>query len=317
MTQTATSVNLKGRDFLTVADFSRDEILAVLTYARDLKAQKKARKPHRLLDGRSVALYFEKPSNRTRVSFEVALADLGAHPIHLRKEEINLGVRETIADTARTLSRYVEAIMIRTFQQIDVEELAKWASVPVINGLTNEHHPCQILADLQTIQEHFGTFEGHQLTFMGDGSSNMAHSLMEGCALVGLNMVVAGPDGYQPMPAILEKARKIAAQNGCAIEVTTQASVAVEGASIVYTDVWASMGFEAEAEQRRAQMQPFQVSSTLMAKARPDAIVLHCLPAHRGEEIAHDVIEQHAEVIFSQAENRMHAQKALLAMVVE
>lgn len=306
---------LQGQDFLALSDFSSADILEMLTYAAHLKKLKRSHTPHRLLDGKSIALYFEKPSNRTRVSFEVGIFDLGAHPIMLRKEEINLGVRETIADTARTLSRYVDAIMIRTFAQSDVVELAKWATVPVINGLTDEHHPCQVMADLLTVQEQFGKFQGRKLAFIGDGN-NMAHSLMEGCALVGMDVAIACPKGHEPLPAILQQAEAIAQKNGSKVTVTHDVLEAAAGASVLYTDVWASMGQEAEAEARRANFKDFQVNTHVMEKATSDAIVLHCLPAHRGEEITADVFEKYADVIFEQAENRLHAQKAVMATLI-
>ncbi len=309
------SLNLKGRDFLTLADFTQQDILNLLNLAAELKQLKKDRVPHRHLEGRSVAMYFEKPSNRTRVSFEVGIFDLGAHPFMLRKEEINLGVRETIADTARTLSRYVDGIMIRTFAQADVVELAEYASVPVINGLTDAYHPCQVMADLLTVKEQFGSFQGRKLTYVGDGN-NMAHSLMLGCAQVGMDVAIACPSGFTPLPDIVKKAESIAAAHGAKVTITDDIKAAVEGASVVYTDVWASMGQEAEAEARRQHFKEYQVNDVLMAHARPDAIVLHCLPAHRGEEITHEVLEKHATVIFDQAENRLHAQKAVMAAVL-
>ncbi|MEB3206777.1 MAG: ornithine carbamoyltransferase [Vampirovibrionales bacterium] len=309
-------VSLKGRDFLTILDLTPQECQTLLGFARQLKMLKRGRVPHRFLNGRSVAMYFEKPSNRTRVSFEVGIYDLGAHPLYLRKEEINLGVRETIADTARTLSRYVDAIMIRTFAHKDVEELAEWASVPIINGLTDDHHPCQVLADLQTIQEHLGGFKGQKLVFAGDGCNNMSHSLMEGAALVGMDFAVACPPGHEPSPVVLARAQKMAEYTGSRITVTNQMSEALKGATVVYADVWASMGQEAEAEARKAVMMPYQVNGEAMAQADPKAIVLHCLPAHRGEEITHEVLERYADVIFDEAENRLHAQKALMAAVM-
>ncbi len=308
--------HLSGRDFLALSEFERDDILEMLALAKHLKGLKQAHTPHKLLDGRSVAMYFEKPSNRTRVSFEVGIFDLGAHPIMLRKEEINLGVRETIADTARTLSRYVDGIMIRTFAQSDVQELARWATVPVINGLTDDHHPCQVMADLLTVQEAFGSFQGRKMAYIGDGN-NMAHSLMEGCALVGMDIHIACPEGHEPLPVIVEKARTLAQKTGARIEINNNVLGAAQGASVLYTDVWASMGQEAEAEARRQHFKDFQINEQLMERATDDAIVLHCLPAHRGEEISADTFEKHANTIFQQAENRLHAQKAILAALIQ
>lgn len=306
---------LQGRDFLTFLEYSPEELQELLSLAAHLKQLKRNRIPHKVLEGRSVALYFEKPSNRTRVSFEVGVFDLGAHPFMLRKEEINLGVRETIADTARTLARYVDCIMIRTFAQKDVEELAQWSDVPVINGLTDDYHPCQVLADLLTVQEQFGSFKGRKLTYVGDGN-NMAHSLMLGCAMVGMDVTIASPSGYQPNPEITKKAQELGAASGSTVLVSDDIKSAVKNASAVYTDVWASMGQEAEAEARKKVFKDYQVNAENMALAASDAIVLHCLPAHRGEEITADVLEKYADVIFEQAENRLHAQKAVMAAII-
>lgn len=306
---------LKGRDFLNFLEYSPEELQELLSLAGQLKQLKRSRTPHKLLEGRSVAMYFEKPSNRTRVSFEVGIYDLGAHPFMLRKEEINLGVRETIADTARTLSRYVDCVMIRTFAHKDVEELAQWSDVPIINGLTDDYHPCQVLADLLTVQEKFGEFKGRKLTYVGDGN-NMAHSLMLGCAMVGMDVTIASPSGYQPQPEITQKAQELAAASGATVLISDDVKAAVKNASAVYTDVWASMGQEAEAEARKKVFKDYQVNAENMALALPDAIVLHCLPAHRGEEITAEVLEKHADVIFEQAENRLHAQKAVMAAII-
>lgn len=309
--------HLKGRDFLTFLEYTPGELKELLSLATYLKKLKRSRTPHRLLDGRSVAMYFEKPSNRTRVSFEVGIYDLGMHPFMLRKEEINLGVRETIADTARTLARYVDCIMIRTFKQKDVEELAQWSDVPVINGLTDDYHPCQVLADLLTFQERFGEdgFKGRKLTYVGDGN-NMANSLMLGGAMVGLDVTIASPSGYQPDPKIVQTAQDIAKENGATIAVSDNVQEAVRNASAVYTDVWASMGQEAEAEARKEVFKNYQINAANMQLALPEAIVLHCLPAHRGEEITEEVLEKFADVIFEQAENRLHAQKAVMAAII-
>lgn len=307
--------HLKGRDFLTFLEYSPEELKELLALAAHLKQLKRSRTPHKLLEGRSVAMYFEKPSNRTRVSFEVGIFDLGAHPFMLRKEEINLGVRETIADTARTLARYVDCVMIRTFAQKDVEELAQWSDVPIINGLTDDYHPCQVLADLLTVQEKFGNFKGRKLTYVGDGN-NMAHSLMLGCAMVGMDVTIASPSGYQPNPEITKKAQELASASGATVLVSDDIKAAVKDASAVYTDVWASMGQEAEAEARKKIFKDYQVNAENMALALPEAIVLHCLPAHRGEEITADVLEKHADIIFEQAENRLHAQKAVMAAII-
>ncbi len=314
MMDTMTAPKVATQDFLTVADLSAEELVRVLDFADHLKGLRKDGREHHLLKGKSIAMYFEKPSNRTRVSFEVGIFDLGAHPVMLRKDEVNLGVRETISDTARTLSRYVDAIMIRTFAQRDVNELAHHASVPVINGLTDEHHPCQILADLQTARERFGDLKGRKLCFIGDGN-NIAHSLMEGCALMGMHFSIACPQSHNPLPDIVENARKIGERTGAEIQVTDDIITGVKGAAVVYTDVWTSMGQEQESIERQRVFEGFQVNADVM-QAAADAIVLHCLPAHRGEEITADVFEAHAQSIFDQAENRMHAQKAIMAALL-
>ncbi|MCE3235939.1 MAG: ornithine carbamoyltransferase [Vampirovibrio sp.] len=308
--------HMKGRDFLTFLEYSPQELKELLSLAAHLKQLKRSRTPHKLLEGRSVAMYFEKPSNRTRVSFEVGIFDLGAHPFMLRKEEINLGVRETIADTARTLARYVDCIMIRTFAQKDVEELAEWSSVPVINGLTDDFHPCQVLADLLTVQERFGEFKGRKLTYVGDGN-NMTHSLMLGCAMVGMDVTIASPSGYQPHPDIVSKAQELGRESGATVVVSDDIKASVKDASVIYTDVWASMGQEAESEARKEVFKDYQINGENLALALPEAIVLHCLPAHRGEEITAEVLEQFADVVFEQAENRLHAQKAVMAAIIQ
>ncbi|MCA9841153.1 MAG: ornithine carbamoyltransferase [Cyanobacteria bacterium HKST-UBA03] len=303
--------NLYGQSFLSMTDATPDQVKAMLALAIKLKADKRSGTAHRLLAGKHIALYFELPSNRTRVSFEVGSADLGLNTVHLRKEEINLGVRETIADTARTLSRYVDAIMIRAGSHHDVSELAEHATVPVINGLTGLHHPCQVLADLQTVLERAGALEGKTLAYIGDGN-NMCHSLMLGSALVGLNMRIATPPDYEPQADVVQEAEALAQKSGASLTLVHDKYEAVTGADAVYTDVWASMTNKHEAEERRKAFAGFIVDQDLMAKANPGAFVLHCLPAVRGEEIAHETLEAHADAIFSQAENRMHAQKALM-----
>lgn len=306
---------LYERDFISLEDFTQKELQSLLLYAEYLKREKKMGAVRHLLSGKSIAMYFEKPSNRTRVSFEVGIYELGAHPIYLRKEEINLGVRETIADTARTLSRYVDGIMIRTFAHNDVEELAKWASVPVINGLTDLHHPCQVLADLLTFKEVFNEFKGKKLTYMGDGN-NMAHSILLGCSIMGLDVSIVTPAGFEPKREIVEKARNFADKSGSSVIVTNDIEMAVQGSHAIYTDVWASMGQEREAEERRIKFKGFIVDERIMRWADPSAIVLHCLPAHRGEEISAEIMDAHADIIFEQAENRLHAQKAIMVALM-
>ncbi|MBC7326237.1 MAG: ornithine carbamoyltransferase, partial [Moorella sp. (in: Bacteria)] len=254
-------------------------------------------------------------STRTRVSFEVGMYQLGGYPLFLTHEDLQLGRGETIADTARVLSRYLDGIMIRTYAHKDVEELAAHATIPVINGLTDFLHPTQALADIMTIREWKGRLKGLNLTFIGDGN-NVAHSLMYGGAKVGLNVAIACPSGYEPMPQVVEEARRIAADNGCHIAVTNNIREAAEGADILYTDVWASMGQEGESEKRRQAFQKYQINSELLKLAKPDAMVLHCLPAHRGEEITDEVMDGPQSAVFDEAENRLHAHKAIMAALM-
>lgn len=296
------------RDFLAIESLSTEELHALLDRAAKMKTD---RRPSQVLAGRSIGMIFEKPSTRTRVSFEVGIAELGAKAVVLSAGELQLGRGETIEDTARVLSRYLHALVVRTFEQDRLERLAHWGSIPVINALSDLMHPCQAMADLQTVQEHFGRLEGLSLTYVGDGN-NVAHSLMAGCAMVGMNVTVATPAGYEPISQIVKRAEEIAAGTGARVEVTTDAAGAAEGADVLYTDVWASMGQEREAEERKLIFAPYQVNETLVARAKPTAIVMHCLPAHRGDEITNDVIEGSQSLVWDQAENRLHAQKALM-----
>ena len=300
------------RDFLSIDALTRDELDMVLARAAAMKA---ARAPSTALAGLAVAMIFEKPSTRTRLSFEVAIAELGATPLALSASELQLGRGETIEDTGRVLSRYVHGIVVRTFGQDRLERLAGSATVPVINALSDLEHPCQILADLQTMLECWGSTSGRTLAYVGDGN-NVAHSLLLGCALAGMRIVVATPPGYAPIPQIVKRAEEIAGQTGGAVEVTNDAAAAVTGADGVYTDVWASMGQEKEADERKLIFAPYQLNRVIMARAKPDAIVLHCLPAHRGEEITDEVLDGPQSAVWDQAENRLHAQKALLEWIL-
>lgn len=307
--------SLKGRDFISLKDFTTAEILYLLDLADNLKAKLKAGEPHPLLAGKTLGMIFTKRSTRTRVSFEVGMYQLGGYPLFLTKDDLQLGRGETIADTARVLSRYLDGIMIRTYSHRDVEELAEYASIPVINGLTDFLHPTQALADIMTIREWKGKIKGLNLTFIGDGN-NVAHSLMYGGARVGLNVTIACPSGYEPMPQVVEEARRIAAGNGCQIAVTNNIKEAAAGADVLYTDVWASMGQEEEAEKRRQAFRKYQINSELLKLAKPDAMVLHCLPAHRGEEITDEVMDGPQSAVFDEAENRLHAHKAIMAALM-
>ncbi|MCC5948563.1 MAG: ornithine carbamoyltransferase [Nitriliruptoraceae bacterium] len=309
------------RHFLGVDDLSSEQLLAVLDLAEELKADRAARFASRAemardeLRGRTVALIFEKPSTRTRVSFQVAVSELGGQPLTLSSAELQLGRGETIADTGAVLSRYVHAIVVRTFGQDRLDELAANASVPVVNALTDLEHPCQALADLQTLRAEHGELTGRTLTYVGDGN-NVAHSLLLAGAKLGLSVRVAHPAGYAPDATIVARAETHAAASGAQVTVTTDVEAAVTDADAVYTDVWASMGQEDEAEARLEVFAPYQVTPALMARAADDAIFLHCLPAHRGEEVGAEVIDGPSARVFDQAENRLHAQKALLATLL-
>jgi ornithine carbamoyltransferase len=297
------------RDYLSVDDLGTDELLHVLDLAASLKGD---RALHReALAGRTIALLFEKASTRTRVSFEVGVDQLGARPLTLAATDIQLGRGETIEDTGRVLSRYVDAIVLRTFEQERLEALADAASVPVINSLSDFEHPCQALADLQTIRERSGPLDGRVLTYVGDGN-NVAHSLLLAGAKTGMTVRVAAPAGFEPIPQIVQRASEIAAETGGAVEIVSDPQSAVKGANVVYTDVWASMGQGDETEERSLVFRPYQVNGGLMELADPEAIVLHCLPAHRGHEITDEVLDGPASAVWDQAENRLHSQKALL-----
>ncbi len=302
---------LSGRDCLTLAEFSPEEAGLILDEAAKIKALQKSRIPYRPLRGRTLAMVFQKPSNRTRVSFEVGMYQLGGHALHLLPQEIQMGKRETPSDTGRVLARYIDAIMVRTFDHEEVEELADAAEVPVINGLTDRHHPCQALADLLTVREEFGRLEGLKISYIGDGN-NVAHSLAVACALTGANLTIAHPQGHAPDPAVI----KLADTLGAAPTLTEDPREAASGARVVYTDVWVSMGQEDEAEERKKRLAPYRVDEELMGLAERDAIFLHCLPAHRGEEVTAEVIDGPQSRVFDQAENRLHAQKALLYLLL-
>ncbi len=309
------------RHFLSVDDVTGDELLALLDRADELKAERAARLRAGSslvgdqLQGRSVALVFEKPSLRTRASFEVGVHELGGKALPMWDGEVGLGRREAVADVGAVLGRYVHAIVIRTFGQDDLEELAAAAGVPVVNALTDHEHPCQALADLQTVREHHGELAGRTLTYVGDGN-NVAHSLLLAGAKVGLSVRIAHPEGYAPDPDVVAAAQRHAGASGAEVVVTTDPRAAVDGADAVYTDVWASMGQESEAAERAAKFADFQVTPQLMAHAADGAVFLHCLPAHRGEEVATEVMASPAARVFDQAENRLHAQKALLATLL-
>lgn len=308
-------MSLKGRDFLTLKDFTRQEIEEMVNLGIDLKAKQKAGIPTPILAGKTLGMIFQKSSTRTRVSFEVGMYQLGGSALFLSTNDLQIGRGEPIKDTARVLSRYLDGIMIRTYSHADVEELAEYADIPVINGLTDDYHPTQIIADLITIQEHKGKLEGIKFAYVGDGN-NMTHSLMIGCAKVGMDVTVACPDGYMPNPEIVALAQGYAAESGGSVTVMHDPKEAVKGVDVVYTDTWASMGQEAEKEIRKKAFAGYQVDDAMMALAKPDAIFMHCLPAYRGMEVTDEVIESAQSVVFDEAENRLHAHKAIMASVM-
>lgn len=299
----------KIRHFLSITDLTHGDLMEILNLAQDIKQSPS--RYRETLKGHTLAMIFQKPSTRTRVSFEVGMLELGGHALYLSSRDIQLGRGETIADTARVLSRYVSMIMARVFAHDDIVTLAEYATIPVINGLSDDLHPCQALADLLTILEVKHQLQNLHLAYVGDGN-NVCHSLMLASALCGINIRVATPKGYEPKTKYVERARQLADEYGGSIHITHDPVEAVQGVDIVYTDVWASMGQESEEEQRRKIFQPYQVNQDLMERAKSDAIFMHCLPAHRGDEVTDDVIDGRWSVVWDQAENRLHAQKALL-----
>jgi ornithine carbamoyltransferase len=311
----AVAEDLKGRDFTKVADWEPDELLRVLDLADELKRAQQAGEEHRLLPGRTLGMIFEKPSTRTRVSFEVGMWQLGGIGLYLSANDLQLGRGETVKDTAQVLSRYLDAIMIRTFAQADVEELARSSTIPVINGLTDSTHPCQALADVMTIRERLGRLEGVNVAYFGDGN-NVCASLMVAAAKLGMHFVAAVPPGYEPEDEALDFARRAAEDTGAAVAVVHDPHEAARGAEVLYTDVWTSMGQEDERERRLRELAGFGIRDELLRLADDDAIVLHCLPAHYGEEITEEILYSPRSAVWDEAENRLHAQKALLALVV-
>ena len=304
------------RHFLSINDITHDEAAFLLAEAGRLKTELREHPARQrdLLRGKTLAMVFEKPSLRTRVSFDTGMYQLGGHALYLSPQEIGLGTRESISDVARVLSRMCDGIMARVFSRETVVELARWSRVPVINGLCDAEHPCQALADLLVFKEHKG-LEGRKIAYLGDGN-NVCHSLMMLCAKLGVNCTVAAPEGYEPLPEFVAQAQSDAARSGATIEVVRDPRDAAQNADALYTDVWTSMGQEEESAHRAAIFPPYQINAELMKLAKPDAIVLHDLPAHKGEEISEEVFEAHADTIFAQAENRLHAQKAVLAWLL-
>jgi len=309
------SAQLKGRDFLRVNDWDADELIQVLDLADRLKARQRERVAHTHLEGRSLGMIFQKPSTRTRVSFEVGMFQLGGTALYLAAGDLQLGRGETIKDTGVVLSRYLDGIMIRTFAQVDVDELAAAADIPVINGLTDDFHPCQALADVMTIRERLGGFDGVRVVYLGDGN-NVCHSLMVACAKLGMDFVAATPEGYEPSDEVVGWARAAANVSGSSVELTHDPRAGAEGADVLYTDVWTSMGQDEERERRLADLAGFGIDDALVQLGSERVIVLHCLPAHYGEEITEEVLYGPRSAIWDQAENRLHAQKALMALVI-
>jgi len=307
--------SLAGRDLISLADFSGPELRAILQRAHQLKDLQRRREPHRWLEGRTLAMIFEKPSLRTRCTFETGMTQLGGHAIDLAAEHMQMGTRESVPDVARNLERWVDVIMARVYLHSTVTTLAEYADVPVINGLSDFSHPCQILADLQTIEERRGTLQGLKLSYVGDGF-NITNSLIFAAGALGLELHVATPPDYEPNEDVVARARRLGRTTGAKIEVYHDPRAAAEAADVIYTDSWISMGQEAEKAERLRAFPPYQVNSALVALARREVMVMHCLPAHRGEEITDEVMDGPHSAVFDQAENRLHAQKAVLTLVV-
>ena len=309
------AVNMKGKDLISIHDLSREEIEQILETSQNLKMKQKLGEIYHPLKGKTLGMIFQKSSTRTRVSFEVGMWQLGGYALFLSANDLQLNRGETIADTARNLSRYLDGIMIRTFSHQDVVDLAEYSSVPVINGLTDLLHPCQVLADLFTIKEKKQKLEGLKLVYIGDGN-NMAHSLMFGGAKMGMHVVICSPSGFEPDPEITRLSRVDASKSGATINIEDDPVEAVKTADIIYTDVWASMGMEEEHEERLKSFANYQLNSELLEKGKEDVIVMHCLPAHRGEEITDEVVDGPHSIVFDQAENRLHVQKAIMALTM-
>ncbi|MFN8185980.1 MAG: ornithine carbamoyltransferase [Gaiellales bacterium] len=306
---------LKGRDLLRIQDWSGDELRAVLDLATELKRLQHERTAHAVLPARTLGMIFDKPSTRTRVSFSAGMAQLGGAALTFASGEMQLGRGETIRDTALVLSRYLDGIVVRTYRQADLDELATHASIPVINGLTDDFHPCQALADVLTVGERFGEVRGVRIAYIGDGN-NVCHSLMTICGKLGIDFVAATPEGYDPRTDVVSWSREAAAAAGSTIDLVRDPTVAASGADVLYTDVWTSMGMDAEATQRHDAFSGYTIDERLLARATSRAIVMHDLPAHYGEEVTEDVLHGPRSAAWDQAENRLHAQKALLALVI-
>jgi ornithine carbamoyltransferase len=310
------SISLKGKDLLSLYDLTKDEIDEILKTTETLKTMHNLGADYKPLKGKTLGMIFQKSSTRTRVSFEVAMWQLGGYALFLSSNDLQLGRGETIPDTARVLSRFLDGIMIRAYSHKDVELLAEYADIPIINGLTDYSHPCQVLADLFTIYEKKKKLAGLKLAFIGDGNNNMANSLLFGCTKVGMDIAIGAPKGYQPQQEVMEKAEVTAESSGSKITVTEDIFEAAKDADVLYTDVWTSMGQESEKKIREEVFAGYQINEDVLKVADKNVIVMHCLPAHRGEEITHDVIEGPHSVVFDEAENRLHVQKAILTLIM-
>ncbi|MDT2048115.1 MULTISPECIES: ornithine carbamoyltransferase [Bacillaceae] len=315
MSTVSASANLKGKDLLTLKDLTPEDIMFLLESAISLKEKHKNGEIVKTLEGKTLGMIFEKSSTRTRVSFEAGMLQLGGNALFLSSQDLQIGRGETIGDTAQVLSQFIDAIMIRTFEHSKIEELAEYASIPVINGLTDDYHPCQALADLLTIYEHKQTFRGLKLAYVGDGN-NVAHSLMIACAKMGIDCSIGCPSGYEPKAFVTEYAKKVANETGATITITEDPVEAVQNADAIYADVWTSMGQEEEAKKRLEVFASYQVNDELVQHAKSDYLFLHCLPAHREEEVTASIIDGPNSVVFQQAGNRMHVQKALLQAIL-
>lgn len=309
------ATNMKGKDLISIHDLTLEEVYEIFEVSKTLKHKQYIGEPHRVLGGKTLGMIFTKPSTRTRISFETGIYQLGGIGMYFGPNDLQLGKSESISDTAKVLSRYLDGIMIRTFAHQDVIDLAEGASIPVINGLTDLLHPCQVLADLFTILEKKGRLEGLKLAYIGDGN-NMAHSLLNGCSKVGMHISIASPSGYKPNAEIVNNAMKNAKHMASKVEILEDPVKAVKNADIVYTDVWASMGQEAEAAERRKKFMKYQVNPKLVKHAKEDYLFMHCLPAHRGDEVVNEVADSPNSIIFDEAENRLHVQKAIMALVM-
>ncbi|MCL6100255.1 MAG: ornithine carbamoyltransferase [Bacteroidetes bacterium] len=309
------AVDMKGKSLIEIQQLTLEEINKIFDLSAKLKDERRKGIKHHVLEGKKLGMIFSKPSTRTRVSFEVGIYELGGTGLFFNQNDMQLKKSESVSDTAKVLSRYLDGIMIRTFDHQDVIDLATYGTIPVINGLTDLHHPCQVLADLFTVLEYKKTLKGLKLAYIGDGN-NMAHSLLQGCTKVGMDISIASPSGYKPLEKVVAESKENAKLTGCKVEILDDPIAAVKDADVVYTDVWASMGQEKEAEERRKKFMKYQVNPELVKHAKDDYIFMHCLPAHRGDEVVNEVADSANSVIFDEAENRLHVQKAIMALVM-